>query len=102
MYKLNVTKNAQEQLEQIVRYILFILLSPQTANNFTNKVEQKYVSICKNPYIYPEKNFGYKKYRYAMVGKYMIIFRIDEQTKTVQVIAIGHSLQKRKNIIKRK
>lgn len=35
-----------------------------------------------------------------MVGKYIIVFRIDEQTHTIHIIAVGHSRQKRKNIIK--
>lgn len=30
MYKLNVSKKAQNQLEQIVQYMMYILLSPQT------------------------------------------------------------------------
>lgn len=102
MYKLNVSKKAQNQLEQIVQYMMYILLSPQTSNKFADEVEQKYEKICKNPHLYPEEYFGYKKYRYAMVGKYIIVFRIDEQTHTVHIIAVGHSRQKRKNIIKHK
>lgn len=97
-----IQDKALHDAEKIKDYIRSILLNNKAANDFVEKLDQRYNRIMQSPYLYPEAYFGHKKYRYAMVGKYMIVFRTDESTHTVYVIAIGHSLQKRKNITKGK
>ncbi len=102
MYTVLVEEKAQADFERIAFYIRHILLNQNAAINFVEKITNKYEMISKNPYGYAEVPFGKYWYRKATIGKYIIAFRIDEQTHTVHIIAIGHSLQKRQNIIKHK
>lgn len=99
-YNIEIHAQARQDFRHITNYITFVLCSNQAATNFYNRVEQKLNKIAKNPYGYAEVPFGKYWYRKATVGKYIIAFRIDEQTHTVHIIAIGHSLQKRSNITK--
>ncbi len=99
-YKLFETVEVLHDIDRITQYMINVLLSKQAAQDFLYKLKEKYIKICKNPYGYEEQQFGKYWYRKAVVGKYIIAFRIDEQTHTVYIVAIGHSLQKRKNIVK--
>lgn len=100
MYNVTVEEKAQQDLERIAFYIRHILLNHKAANDFVDKIQNKYTTISRNPYGYAEYRFGKYWYRKANVGKYIIAFRVDEQTHTVYIVAIGHSLQKRSNIVK--
>lgn len=102
MYKLLIQSKAHKDAERIDDYIRYTLLNPQAANAFIDCLERRYIKIAENPYAFSREYIDNYLYRKAMVKKYMIIYRIDENTHTVHIIAIGHSLQKRKNIIKRK
>ncbi len=99
-YKVLYSKRANENAERIVSYIKYVLLSPKAAENFILSLKRKEKDIATNPHLYPSEFFGKHLYRYAMIKRYIIVFRIDEGTHIVNIIAIGHSLQKRKNIIK--
>ncbi len=99
-YRIIESNRAKRNIHRISDYLLFVLQSKQATKNFLDEVEQKYDKIARNPYGYTEAPFGKYWYRKATVGKYIIAFRIDEQTHTVHIIAIGHSLQKRSNITK--
>lgn len=100
MYKISVSEKAQAQFEQITQYMLSVLLSTQAASDFVDSLNKKYKQIAKEPHLYPYEQFGRSFYHKATLNKYILAFRIDEATRTVHIIAIGHSLQKRKNIVK--
>lgn len=99
-YNIALTQSAKRDLLNIKYYIKYQLLSKQASDNFENAVYRKFDTICNEPHIYQQEYFGKYIYRKAIVNRYIIAFRVDEQTHTVYIIAIGHSLQKRKNIVK--
>ena len=99
-YNVIYTPHARANALRIVSYMQNILLSNQAAKNFISKLKEKETAIAKNPYGYQEEFFGRALYRKATVGQYIIAFRIEETAHTVHIIAIGHSRQKRRNIIK--
>ncbi len=99
-YKLNISEQAQKNSRQIVNYIKYALLNPQASDSFIDALEKRYIKILQNPHGFSAEWINNKLYRKTMVKKYVVLFRIDEQAHTVHIIAIGHSLRKRKNIIK--
>lgn len=102
MYRLKIHDKAQLDAERIAKYIKFSLLNSKAAKDFTNILYRRYITICKNPHLFPSEYIDGRLYKKAMVKKYIVLFRIDENTQTIHIIAIGHSLQKRRNIVKNK
>lgn len=100
MYNLEVQSKAHKDAERIDDYIRFTLFNEPAANDFIDTLEKKYKQIANNPHIFSVEYINGIFYRKALVKKYVVIFRIDEQNHIVYIIAIGHSLQKRKNIVK--
>ncbi len=101
-YNITLTQKARQDMLNIKYYIKYMLLSSQAAEAEVtlSLFYKKFDQIAKNPYLYPCDNFGKHSYHMAVVKKYIIAFRIDENTHTVYIVAIGHSLRKRKNIVK--
>ncbi len=99
-YKVKFYQEAQTDFNRIVDYMQYILYSRQAAITFAKKVKAKISMIAKDPYAYEPHQINRLVYRFANVNKYLIAFRIDEKTRTVHIIAIGHSLQNRRNIVK--
>lgn len=100
-YKLEIHESATADIQRIVDYLKDILYSKQAAFNFLDGLEKKYKNIVREPHLYPGKWIRKAYYRKAMVRQYIIIFRIDEPSKTVHIIAVGHSRQRRSKLIKR-
>ena len=99
-YNIDVQLKAQLDAERIDDYIRYILLNPKAADDLINCLEMSYKKIANNPHGFSIEWIANKAYRRALVKDYIVLFRIDEQTHTVHIVAIGHSLQKRKNIVK--
>lgn len=88
-YKLQITRSASEELEHIIDYISNHLNNPSAAADFLDKTEACYQRLMDNPKIYqlcdyPE--FKEKNYRKAIIKNYVLIYRIDETTQTVNLL----------------
>lgn len=98
IYNLTKTERAEELLDQILYYIINRLKNPQAAVNLMDEIEQVYDNLEYNPkmYAYTEDTFlksnGYRK---AVIPHYdyIIIFRIEEETKSVYIIGFFHDLE---------
>ena len=88
-YSLKISKDAQVELEKIADYISESLCNPLAALEFLDRVKKCYVSLSENPLIYQVcdniKN-GDKEYRKAVINNYLLIYRVDEKTKSVYVL----------------
>ncbi len=88
MYKLVVTKLAEDDLEEIVEYISVDLANPSAATEFLNDVVKCYDYLKSNPYIYAisdDRRLAKEGYRKALVKNYILVFKTDEETKTTTV-----------------
>lgn len=88
-YSLVVTEDAQSELEKIADYISESLCNPIAAVNFLDKVKSYYTTLSENPLIYQVcENIGSgdKEYRKVVINNYLLIYRVDESTKTVYVL----------------
>ena len=101
-YTLDIHDTAAADIREIVNYLNNILYSKQAAFQFLDSLEKKYKSIAKEPHLFPKEWIKNSFYHKAMIKQYVLIFQIEELTKTVHIIAVGHSLQKRSHLIKRR
>lgn len=101
-YNLTITERAEELLDHILLYIINQLKNPQAAGNLMDEIEHVYNNLENNPkmYAYSEdiflKSRGYRK---AIVPQYdyVIIFRIDEENKSVYIVGFFHDLELYRN-----
>ena len=99
-YKILVSKNAEEDLERFLRYLIIDKANPQAAENVLNDYDAtiaclKQVAgslrLCDNPRL---KSLGYRRINF-MSHKYFMLYRIIDST--VYVDNIFHSLQDYEN-----
>ena len=91
IYKLLVSKEADEDIEDIVLYIVSELHNPSAASAFLDDVEKSYHNMVENPAMYSLcndyrlSNGGYRK---IVIKNYLILYRINEENKTVIVVRV--------------
>lgn len=96
MYDLLITEIAEQDLAGIVDYISGKLANPSAAATFLDKVEECYGFLKRTPRMFNEcadlhlKNQGYRK---ALIGNYLLIFRVDEQSHSVLILRFFYGAQ---------
>ena len=91
MYQIKLTKQAQEQLREIFSYIRYTLQAPETAMHMLETLEREIASLSIFPARVPlteEEPWHSQGIHKFPVKNYLVYFRIDEDRKTVQVIAV--------------
>lgn len=87
-YKLKISRTAREELERIVCHIVEQLCNPKAASDFLDLLEEKYKFISENPYMYPlsqDLRLRRKGYHLATAKKFLVLYRIIEEQKQVNV-----------------
>lgn len=101
-YKIVVTAEAEEDLNQFIQYLLFAKKNKQAARNVLDDFEDtvkrlKYVAsslkICDNPHL---QSFGYRRINFQQ-HRYFMLYRIENDV--VYVDDIFHELQDYENRI---
>ena len=90
-YKLVVSKEAHKDIDNIVRYIAVELVSPAAAAGFLDDVERSYHAVVNNPYMYSlchDARLSREGYRKIVIKNYIILYRIDGETKAVFIVRI--------------
>lgn len=100
-YTLAIAPEALAEIRNIKFYLKYVLYSPKAADDFETDLYKKIDIILKAPQMYQSERIGKRYYRQAFVKKYVIIFYVSEASKTVHIIAVGHSRQRRSKLIKR-
>ncbi len=102
IYKLVVSKEAAEDIEDIVYYIVSELSNPSAAADFLDDVEKSYHNIVEKPAMYSLcndyrlRNGGYRK---IVIKNYLILYRINEEKKTVIIIRVVYGGRNYSNLI---
>ena len=101
-YKVIITKDAEEDLDRFVRYLLYEKKNEQAAGNLLDDFEATIGSLlhvagslkeCENPRL---RALGYRRINF-LAHRYFILYRIEENS--VFVDSIFHELQDYENII---
>lgn len=102
VYKSIITRQAIKQEVNIFRYLLEVLKSQQAGLHFSNELHKIYIRLEDNPFQFPECNDKFLKskgYRKADMTdmKYIIIFRVENESKIVYILGIFHMLENYKD-----
>ena len=90
-YKLIVSIDAHNDVEEIAAYIAYEIKNAQAASRFLDNVENSYRQIADNPFMYALcedtrlHNMGYRK---VVIKNYLVIYRVDEANKTAYVTRV--------------
>ncbi len=93
-YSVKLMSRAIDDLEDIYVYIAKNLLEPETALNIVEAIESEILNLDSMPYRCPERRNGLyanKGYRQLLIKNYIIIFRVDEKSKTVIIVTVRYS-----------
>lgn len=88
-YKIEVTPAASHDLDEIVDYIARELENPTAATSFLDEVDACYEGLETMPFMYEEcRDLRLKalKYRRAVIKHYVMVYRVDEDAKTVYIL----------------
>ena len=93
-YTVYVSPQAYREIDEIYRYIKEELLAENAAMDLIDDFEKAILSLDTLPYRGAERKVGiyaYQGYRQLFVKNYTIIYRIDEEAKTVIIITVRYS-----------
>lgn len=104
-YEVKITRQAQNQMDEIIEYISQKLSAPNAANNLIEKMEKSIVSLTEFPERYQlieEEPWRTKGVRKIVVNNFLVYYWIDIEEMKVQVIAVIYAkrnqLEQLKNI----
>ena len=90
-YKLIVSKEAHEDVDEIAGYIAHELKNMAAASGFLDDVEKSYRSLTENPRLFAlcdDARLQREGYRKAVIKNYLVLYRIDEEKKAVYVVRV--------------
>lgn len=93
-YKVKLMSRALRDLDGIYKYIAQTLLEAGTALHLAEEIERGIFSLEHFPNRCPIRRIGAyanKGYRQLLVKNYTVIFRINEEEKTVIVVTVRYS-----------
>lgn len=88
-YKIKNTDSAEHDLDGIVSYMAGELDNPAAAGRFLDEVDACHAHLETMPLMYEQcrdarlRSLGYRK---ALISNYVMIYRVDENTKTVYIM----------------
>ena len=89
-----VAYEAQVDIQQIIMYLEGVLKSPQAARGFLDDVRAAISQIGQTPEWYPfcrDERLGDKGYRRALLGHYVLLYIVVDNTAVVE--RVFHGLQ---------
>ncbi|MDR1996732.1 MAG: type II toxin-antitoxin system RelE/ParE family toxin [Candidatus Margulisbacteria bacterium] len=88
MYKLLISEAAQQDLANILAYLVEQLAAPQAAKDLLGETLKCYERLQSNPFIYETCNDIYlraEKYHRALINNYVLIYKVNEKKHTVNI-----------------
>jgi addiction module RelE/StbE family toxin len=86
MFELVFSKKINNDIVSALHYIRHILEAPKAAENHFEELKKKYEKLKENPHIRPlvqNKYLATKGIRFIKVKNYILIYKINEENKTV-------------------
>lgn len=87
-FSLEITEAAREDIRKIHIYVAGKLRNPKAASKLADKLVSSAESLTVSPkrYRVRKKNSKGQEFRYMPVENFMIIYTVDERSKTVNVL----------------
>lgn len=92
-YKVKINPRAIRDLDSIYEYIAKEKSAPENAKGQVDRIKKAILNFDIFPQSHQERNEGRyagKGYRQLLIDNYIVIFRIDEVSKTVYVVTIQY------------
>ena len=93
-YSIYISPQACREIDDIYGYIINELKNPQAAEETAALIENAIISLDMLPHRGAERKVGiyaYQGYRQLFVKNYTIIYRIEEDTRSVIIITVRYS-----------
>ena len=102
MYRLVVTELAEDDLDEIVKYIAIELAAPVAATDFVEAVSDCYSRILNNPLCYEaarDLKLRLEGYRRAVIKNYIMLYKVFPDNEEVVVYRFFHGRRDYANLI---
>ena len=96
MYKLVITELAHQDLDRIVSYIVVQLSNSKAAGDFLDEVTACYGFLKSTPMMYErcqDRRLGQEGYRKAVIKNYVLVYKINEESKIVSIMRFFYGAQ---------
>lgn len=92
VFNVIITEPANDDLDEITTYISEELQSPSAADRLTKRIGKIIDNLSSMPEMYDtlDQNPSLRK---VPIGKYLMIFRLDPSSGTVQILRFFHGTQ---------
>lgn len=90
-YTLKLRAEAVADIRRIVNYIAYSLLNTKAANDFLEALKKRFAVVAKEPHLYATICTKRKTYRKVPVKRYLALYEIDEETRTITIVAVVHN-----------
>lgn len=90
-YKLLITQDAYNDINEIISYIVNVLKNPIAADNLLSEIEDSFRAAAANPEMYAycsDKKLRKDGYRKIPVKNYLIFYRTDSKENTVYILRV--------------
>lgn len=101
-YAVEMTRQAEEQMSEIVQYISLTLRSPQAGANTLDALEEEIGSLSAMPSRYPvieDDPAGDRGIRKTRAKNFNIYYRVDNAQKRVNILAVCYARRNQKRVI---
>ncbi|GHU80343.1 plasmid stabilization protein [Clostridia bacterium] len=101
-YKVTETDSAERDIGEILEYMVNKLFNPSAAAAFADEIDDKYVKLADNPYMYEESRDPRLKkqgYRRVSINNYVMLYLVDDSKKEVIIARIFYGKQEYTKLI---
>ncbi len=101
-YKLIRTDAFQRDLDAVIAYIAFSLDNKPAAVSLLEEIEKCYEGLEHMPLMYEACHDSYLKklgYRKACIRNYILVYKVEEEAKTVHLMRLFHGRQDYEKLI---
>ncbi len=101
-YKIVKTNSYQRDLDGVVSYIVLSLANKTAAVSLLNAIEKIYDDLERMPLMYGFCNDPHLrtiKYHKVVVKKYIMVYTVDEDAETVNILRLFHGRQNYEKLI---
>ena len=101
-YAVEMTRQAEEQLSEIVQYISVTLGSPQAGMSTLDALEEEIDSLSAMPFRYPaieDDPAGDRGIRKTRAKNFNIYYQVNDTQKQVNILAVCYARRDQKRII---
>ena len=86
-YRIVYRAYAEKDIWEIAEYLSDFSIT--TAETFLRELKDKIERLTETPLIYPKID-SYREYRKIVVGNYVVVYELEEQTEEIIIIRVVH------------